>query len=355
MADLEEKAAVIIALEEPFDDLQAWRKRLHEKIYKRYAPRYLASGDRDRFIKTAFIDLSNKIARVEADSYLYSIVHIWMQGVEYQVPLSDTLKLLAKTQQKYYDIHTASFDAKEMLRLEEVDDFVEFEELKYIVAFILHIETYEYFRNVLKALHTARKRGGLRDLEEQKILRKAELREPMEVVESNAVVGFKWHGDKEKNDKRIEALYNWLIQKNYIGKVELETFRILFSDKPVDKRVTWLKNSRQLLLFLDALIDKEFIFLPSLLAEKRKRAHEIDVSKSRGKTGKKESEELQKLRREINLWLFTRSGACFQNKKGVPYDAKILRHTYNDMHNKQKYSPKAAVEFENLAVELMKI
>src|SRR5574337_564197 len=152
MADLEEKAAVIIALEEPFDDLQAWRKRLHEKISKRYAPRYLASADRDSFIKTAFIDLSNKIARAEADSYLYSIVHIWMQGEQYQIALSETLKLLSKTQQKYYEIHTASFDAKEMFQLEDVDKFVRFSELKYIVAFVLHTLIYDYYYTVLRAL-----------------------------------------------------------------------------------------------------------------------------------------------------------------------------------------------------------
>lgn len=330
-----------------------WAVRFRNLIYFRFEQSYLLSHNRDAFLEVAKTDLVDELLPITLDKYLTEITRIWRRGFSYRIPLVKTMQQIETVRQKYYELHTASFDYKEMFDVEDVNAFVVEEDPREIIKFLIAKGVYNYFFNVVQALEIARKRGGLREREEMAILLKAKNGEKINAESSQTEIGFKWNGIKAA--RRLETLYERLRQKGFINKyTSQEDFNTLFSDLPVDNRVMWLKTSKQLLLFIETLLDKELIFIPSALAKKRNRSRELFVKKTRGKTTKTEENELRGLLHEVNHWLYPLIGACFKNKKGIPFTSNSLKHTRNDIFNKQKY-PKAASEFENMAVEIMTI
>ncbi len=327
--------------------------RYRSFIYHQMEQPYKLSPDRDGFLSLMKADLIERLSPVLSDSFLSEIVKIWQRGFHLRQSLTDVLQKIEKVRRKYFEIYDASFDAKEIFHLEEIDPLVIEEDPREIVKFLVRHGVENYFFSVVQALETARQRGGLREREEMAILSRVERGEKMTPTSSGSEIGFRWAGIKVQ--QRMEELYDFLKQKGFIlRQTTREQFKEVFSDKPVETRVTWLKTSKQLLLFVEAFLDKELIYIPPNLEKKRKRIRELSVIKARGKNTPAQDGELRGLLHEVNHWLYSRIGAGFKNKKGISFTSKALKHTRNDVFNKLKL-PKMSAEFENLAYQIASI
>lgn len=336
-----------------FPNPYTWAVRFRNQMFYRYERLYKTTHDRDGFLANKLQDILFHLFPATLDAYQSSILQIWHRAYFDRQPLSVTLKQIEKCRQEFLQYQYAANEFPSLYGHCEVDDFVEQNDRYEIIRFLITHDVLNYFRSVVIELQNNRKSGGLREVTEAVILLKVKNGERMTTTNYGAQVGLKWTGAKIA--ERTEALYRYLVQKGFIPKqTKMEDFRNLFADQPVDNRVTWLKMSKQLLLFIEAFLDKEFLFMPNDLVKKRQRSKELSVTKARGEITPEQNSELKGALREVNYWLYPRIAACFKNKKGAPFTTSNLKHARNDLYNKQKY-PKASNEFVMLADSIARI
>lgn len=320
-------------------------------VLQKYKQAYIDSPDRDAFIEAVKAPLMDFLLDVVTDPYQREINSIWRQGFHLKKKLADTLQQLEKVRHYYYQQQW--FGMQYNQPYEPVDDFVEVTEPKTIIRFLIRCGVANYFHNVIMQLEQARKRGGLHEREELSILRKVAENTPLPSLENRNQIGFKWVGDCR--EKRINSLYINLLNRGYLHKqTSPEQFAIIFSETPVEKPVVWLKTLVQLLYLTDRLLDTELLLMPEDLETMRKKKKHLLVLKNRNQLDEKQNAELKQIQHRISVWQYERMQACFLDKQGKELSGKKLKHTRNDLDNKNVI-PKTANEIESIITKLLSI
>jgi len=306
---------------------QALQARFTRMIFHKREAKYLNARDRDQFLNVMKVPLLNYLQAVVRDSYFGELIQIYALGQQLDEPDSDLLPKAEKCREKWAMQDFAGTEYNQPYIPVHKD--VHKEHPRYITKFIAQCGTAHHFLKLIIALEKARKRGGLHEREELKILSEAKKNEELPVTGLESETGFTWVGLSTK--LRIDSLYQRLRKEGYIDRqTSSEQFHKIFSGEPVIHPVVWLKTNKLLLYFTDRLIDKQLVKLPTEVEDFLQR-----------KQGAEASDKADGLKHVSSSWQYARIAACFISKT-KRYTATGLKHQRNDIDNKTGAPPGSA-------------
>lgn len=296
--------------------------RFRRIILFRRESAYLNARDRDQFLKVMKVPLGQFLNYAKDDCYLYELIQIFSVGEQLQEPESELVKKAEKCREKWW-----SQEREGTLFSQPyipVDELVHNTNPRLIVKFIVRFKTAVFFLSLLLRLEKARKRGGLREREEMKILSEANTFDITPVANFIPEVGFKWVGVAAK--LRITLLCKLLRDGGFIDReTSFKQVEMIFSGEPVSERVVWLKSTKLLLYFTDRLMDNYLVKVPDEM--------EDYLLRNRGKEVAQKADGLKHI---VSSWQYARIGACFVSNMKKPLSADKLKHQRNDLDNKMR-------------------
>lgn len=283
---------------------------------------YLNARNRDQFIKVMQFPLGQFLNCAKDDCYLSELIEIFSVGEQLHEPESLLLIKAEKCREKWW-----SQEREGTLFSQPyipVDELVHKTNPRHVVKFIVRFKTAVFFLSLLLRLEKARKRGGLREREEMKILSEANTSDIAPVTSFIPEIGFKWVG--VASNLRITLLCKLLRDGGFIDReTSFKQVEKIFSGEPVTERVIWLKSTKLLLYFTDRLMDNYLVKVPDEM--------EDYLLRNRDKEATQKADGLKHI---VSSWQYARIGACFFSNKKNPITADKLKHQRNDLDNKMR-------------------